>query len=315
MLQKVMRNLAFQVVAFVPLLVLSCRGPLSTSTNVQPNPVQTTTTKQSVFENSLGMRFAKVPGTDVLFSIWETRVQDYRSFAESQPGLDDKWRHPQHDYESRVFGVKRHHADIIQNDQHPVIEVSWVDAKKFCKWLTDKERAEGIIPPTARYRLPISAEWDVAVGIMDTVESAWESQNTSAYLWRGKWPPRGKSGNLCDVSLRRKHPGTFFGEKAIRSYNDGYPYTAPVGLSDVNSLGLYDLAGNVSEWCDDQRNGTRPGIDDDDASIVSRGGSWNAFDKEGLLASDRSAFSATLQLNFVGFRVVLETPDARRVEK
>jgi Sulfatase-modifying factor enzyme 1 len=92
------------------------------------------------FENTLGMRFLSVPGTQVLFSIWDTRVQDYQVFARA---TSTDWPSP----------------EFQQGPTHPAINVSWLDAKRFCEWLTGKERAEGKIRPDQEYRLPTDVEW------------------------------------------------------------------------------------------------------------------------------------------------------------
>ncbi len=97
-------------------------------------------TKENSFVNSLGMRFVSVPGTKVLFSIWDTRVQDYRAYAEATPGVDARW--------------KRRDLGLHPGDDYPVVMVSWNDAKAFCAWLTQKERKEGKIGQDQEYRLP-----------------------------------------------------------------------------------------------------------------------------------------------------------------
>jgi formylglycine-generating enzyme required for sulfatase activity len=99
--------------------------------------------------NSLGMKFVSVSGTSVLFSIWETRVQDYTAYVQVASGADGSWKNP----------------GFSQTATHPVVNVSWDDAKGFCVWLTEKERREGKLPDGSQYRLPTDSEWSWAVGI------------------------------------------------------------------------------------------------------------------------------------------------------
>src|SRR5579862_3056403 len=68
--------------------------------------------------NSLKMNFVSVPGTSVLFSIWETRVQDYMAYAQAEDA-HVFWKNP----------------GFSQTATHPVVNVSWDDAKGFCLWL------------------------------------------------------------------------------------------------------------------------------------------------------------------------------------
>ena len=103
----------------------------------------------NAFVNTLGMPFVPVPGTEVSFCIWETRVKDYAEYAAANAGGDAGWKKP---------GFK-------QEDTHPVVNVSWNDAQAFCEWLTKKELAEGKIKAGQKYRLPTDAEWSVAVGL------------------------------------------------------------------------------------------------------------------------------------------------------
>jgi len=106
-------------------------------------------TPPKAFTNTLGMVFKSVPGTEVQFCIWETRVKDYAVFAAANAGVNGSWKQP---------GFK-------QADTHPVVRVSWNDAQAFCAWLTKKELAEGKIKAGQKYRLPTDAEWSVAVGL------------------------------------------------------------------------------------------------------------------------------------------------------
>jgi serine/threonine protein kinase len=101
------------------------------------------------WENSLQMKFVPVTGTRVLFSIYETRIDDYREFAtEREKRGGDVWDLP----------------EFLQGPTHPVVNVSWDDAQAFCQWLTDKERATSRLGSRQRYRLPTDEEWSLAVG-------------------------------------------------------------------------------------------------------------------------------------------------------
>ena len=97
--------------------------------------------------NTLGMKFVPVPGTGVAFCIWETRVKDYAAYAAANAGVDGSWKKPYFSEEN-----------YMQEETHPVVEVSWNDAQAFCAWLTKKELAAGIIKAGQKCRLPTDAE-------------------------------------------------------------------------------------------------------------------------------------------------------------
>lgn len=106
-------------------------------------------TKEKPFVNSLGMKFVPVPGTNVLFSIWDTRVQDCRAFIEANPDVDAPY----------VYTPK-----FALGENYPALLEEWEQARAFCAWLTQKERKEGKIGQDQEYRLPTDKEWSIAVG-------------------------------------------------------------------------------------------------------------------------------------------------------
>jgi formylglycine-generating enzyme required for sulfatase activity len=113
---------------------------------------------------------------------------------------------------------------------HPVIHVSWNDANEYCLWLSRKTGKS--------YRLPNEAEWEYAAG---------SGTPHTKYSW-GFGDPYGKNGgNVADESATRKFEwtGTWGG------YDDDHETTAPVGSFNPNDFGLYDMTGNVWEWCGD----------------------------------------------------------------
>ena len=116
----------------------------------------------SRWTNGLGQIFVPVPGTKVLFCIWDTRVQDYRAYANANLGeVDGSWQTP-------YF----HDLQVTPQATCPVVMVSWNDANAFCAWLTKQEQASGLISQNQRYRLPTDFEWSVAVGLNESREES-----------------------------------------------------------------------------------------------------------------------------------------------
>ncbi|MGB3121110.1 MAG: SUMF1/EgtB/PvdO family nonheme iron enzyme, partial [Verrucomicrobiales bacterium] len=146
-------------------------------------------TKDEPFVNTLGMKFVPVPitggptdGKRVLFSVWETRVQDYEAFV----------KETKHEWEKPKFE---------QGPTHPTVMVSWEDAQAFCAWLTYKERKAGKLGADEVYRLPSDHEWSCAVGIGDKEDSAMlpsekHTKLKTECLWGGEWPPPAETGNF-----------------------------------------------------------------------------------------------------------------------
>ena len=149
---------------------------------------------------------------------------------------------PSHD--SGVFG-----RSLLNEDERPVVNIPWHAAVRFCNWLSEKdqlpvayEQRNGvwqlISPTTIGYRLPTEAEW------------AWAARyaagpTPSRFPWGAAMPPPRGSGNYADESAAGMVPYHIVG------YTDSFRGPAPVGIFTVNELGIYDLAGNVSEWITD----------------------------------------------------------------
>jgi len=243
----------------------------------------------SGFSNSLGMKFVPVPikggksdGQSVLFCVWETRYKDFKTFVDAT-GYDAT-----KDSDGKEMNIRWDRYDAkwgkITTD-HPVIYVSWEDAQAFCQWLTKKERDAGTITANQKYRLPTDHEWSCAVGIGGD-ENALESledknSKVSAYPWGGSWPPARGAGNYG------KSLGT-----------DSFDYTSQVGSFGANAYGLYDMGGNVWEWCEDKYKAGQ-------SWRVLRGASWGDSDRDGLSSSYRYYCRPGTRGNFRGFRCVV----------
>jgi formylglycine-generating enzyme required for sulfatase activity len=233
--------------------------------------------------NSLGMRFA--PVGKVFFSIWLTRVQDFEAFAKDTGYKGTGWLDP---------GFK-------QGSDHPVVNLSWNDANQFCLWLTQKEHHEGILDPHQEYRLPTDLEWSNAVGLPHESGRTPESRDMDVpdvYPWGTQWPPPSGAGNYTGEETDS--------DVAIKGYNDGFAWTSPVGSFNANKFGLFDMGGNVWEWCQDWWN-------DDHKQKVLRGASWyNGALRLSLLSSCRIHAAADGGTDNYGFRVVLATMGSQR---
>jgi len=243
-------------------------------------------TKDAPFENSLGMKFVPVPGTEVLFCIHEVRYKDYEEYAKkAKESVDSQWKNQTTD------GVE------IQKDagDHPVAGVNWEDTQKFCAWLSEKEGKT--------YRLPTDREWSRAVGIGR--EEDWKDDTTPAIVlkvpyifpWGDEWPPRAGAANYSDASRQGKAPRGD-AKYVDGGYDDGFPTTAPVMSFEKNKLGIYDLGGNVWEWCEDWYSG-------ENKERVLRGASWGFAERRFLLSSYRHRHLPGRRIGDHGFRVVL----------
>ena len=251
-------------------------------------------TNNEPFVNSLEMEFVPVPitggptdGEKVLFCRWETRVKDYAAYASVNPGVDMQWK----DFEWKGQG---------QEDDHPVINVSWEDAQGFCAWLTEVERKSGRIGAEDVYRLPSDHEWSCAVGIGDREQAADSPQDKheqigAVYPWGTGWPPPHGAGNYSESVAKR----AFDWKRGITGYSDGYALTAPVGSYLANAYGLYDLGGNCSEWCEDWYDPLEQNY------RAWRGGNWGTGRGGGPLSSFRSGHRPSQRHFFYGFRCVL----------
>jgi formylglycine-generating enzyme required for sulfatase activity len=149
----------------------------------------------------------------------------------------------------RIQGKSWRDPGFTQTARHPVVCVSWDDAKAYVAWLSQTTGK--------KYRLPTEAEWEYAA----------RTGTTTARYWGGRHQDACQYANVDD---------------ALHDCRDGYAQTAPVGKFQPNRFGLYDLLGNVWELTEDCSHWSYTGAPSDgsfwlgDCSVrMRRGGAWD----------------------------------------
>jgi formylglycine-generating enzyme required for sulfatase activity len=180
---------------------------------------------------------------------------------------------------ARFMKAAGHPAPLYWGDKNlngpsqPVVGVTWHDAAAFCQWLT---RVTGVT-----HRLPSEEQWEAAArgGLVG-----------QPYPWG---PDPVGAGGVFRANLRND-----------RTARDGFLFTAPVGSFPANGYGLFDLAGNVAEWCQDRyvplRTGGpfKPGV-----LRLLKGGSWLSGPRD-LRNAARQSAPPHYADGYIGFRVV-----------
>lgn len=150
-----------------------------------------------------------------------------------EPGLKEfEWIQDSTAYWRYPNGITR--GGIEGKEQHPVTAISFADAEAYCAW--------------AGVRLPALDEWEIAARAGSRTEYFWGDDREPIRCYANIW--QGRNHLIADSS-------------------DGWMYTAPVASFEPNPLGLYDVYGNVFEFC----SGALP-ADKSDNTVHARGGSW-----------------------------------------
>ncbi len=254
------------------------------------------------FENDLGMRFVLLPAGTFLMGALRSEVADFRWAI---PQADERPRHrvtiSQPFYVSiyevtngqyRRFRPEHrsgeHEGHDLDGVAQPAVRVSHTDALEFAAWLS---REDGRV-----YRLPTEAEWEYFCRAGTTTRFAWGDALAESQFYANVWDARTKTEF---AGLWESFPG-----------DDGHRVSAPVGSYRPNPWGLYDVHGNVWEWCADwrEREYTRDPVTDPTGPLTGeyrqkRGGSWNYNPRRGRCADRGGDWPDARQID-TGFRLV-----------
>ena len=163
-------------------------------------------------------------------------------------------------------------------DNYPAVNVSWLDASLFCEHLTSYEREAGRLSANQTYRLPTEAEWEYACRAGTTTAYSYGDDESS--LGDYAWYDKNSKGKLHEVAKKKPNP-----------------------------WGLFDMHGNVTEWCEDWMECSLSGGNDPKgpstgSTRVIRDGDWSCSASSCRSASRSGSFNLSYRSSFSGFRIV-----------
>ena len=210
--------------------------------------------------NSLSIDMVKIPNKNYEMGRYPVTIAEYMHFANDVKKHYPEWKEEGSDYNIET-GSDDYYKKMNLTDNAPIIGISWHDATSYCKWLSEKTKEE--------YRLPTEAEWEYAcrAGMKTEWSFGVDKKELEKYAWYDE-----NSDNT----------------------------THEVGKKLLNPWGLYDMYGNVWEWCEDW-------YDEEKKSKVLRGGSWS-YDAVNTRSAFRNWNLPTYRNNYVGFRLLRTLP-------
>ena len=220
--------------------------------------------------NSLSIDMVKIPNKNYEIGKYPVTVAEYMHFVN-----DVKKHYPRWLEEGSQYNIKTGTSDLYKKMQNledpnaPIVGISWHDAVAYCIWLSEKTGNN--------YRLPREAEWEYSCRA--GTKTKWSFVDNEKELEEYAW----YRDNSYDLGEKHKNYGI-----------------QEVGKKLQNTWGLYDMHGNIWEWCEDWH-------DSDKDTKVLRGGSWNNFANR-TRSADRCRGYPDVRFNNVGFRLLRTLP-------
>jgi formylglycine-generating enzyme required for sulfatase activity len=213
--------------------------------------------------------------SDFYIGKYEVTVKEYLVFSNATNSNFPEWLEKGSPYNVET-GTKDYYKKVgyskNSNDNLPIIGVSWNDAVAYCKWVS---KTTG-----KNYRLPTEAEWEYA---------ARGGNQSKGYKYSG-------SNTIDNIA--------WYGSNSdLKTY--------PIGQKSSNELGIYDMSGNVWEWCSDwygsdyykNSSSNNPKGANSGTYRVLRGGAWS-YEPAYCRIAYRRNYTPTIRYDSIGFRVV-----------
>ena len=222
----------------------------------------------------------------------EVTQQQWRAVMNTRP-----WRE-----EKSVEG-----QDIKEGDLYPATCINWQDAMNFCVKLTEQERKAGRLTAEWKYSLPSEAQWEYAcrAGTTTAYDFGDDAEKRSGPFVLNAYGPARTIDHYAWYNMNVMH---------TREVSEGLaePHSQNVGGKKPNAWGIYDMHGNVGEWCLDGYGQPLPGGHDPvmnnnqaaKESRIIRGGSWRSRFQRSRSAA-RDGLTSTVRKDSQGFRIAL----------
>jgi len=188
---------------------------------------------------------------------------------------------------NKVRNANWRNPNFSQNDNHPVVCISWNDAMAYTKWLSQQTGKQ--------YSLPSEAQWEYAA----------RAGTKTARYWGNDADDACRYANVHDKTSKTENGFSW----THHNCTDGYAKTAPVGHFKPNAFGLFDMLGNVWEWTCSQYESKYSGQEilgknnaKNDTRLSLRGGDWVGKPAR-VRSADRNRRASTDRIGCVGFRL------------
>ena len=231
-------------------------------------------------------------GEPIAVGVYEVMVGEWRRFVDEtgHSTSDSCWIRESGEWKERG-GRSWRNPGYEQGWGHPVVCVSWGDAKAYVEWLSRETGEE--------YRLLTESEWEYVARGGTRMSRYWGGSGSSHQC---------RHANGADRAWKRRYSD--WKRAVVASCDDGHVGTSPVGSYEANGYGLHDVSGNVWEWVEDCWRGNYRGSPRDGSAWeggdcsrrVLRGGSWND-DPRWLRSAVRDRVATDIRSYTLGFRV------------